>query len=59
MRTDERTGQAAKYSLKTLQDRVQRESMMSREGNFMFMTSEQRKNTDIKIDLLKQVCGIE
>ena len=59
MRTDERTGQAAKHALKSLQDKVQRERMMSRDGNFLFMSQDKRQKTAIQIDILKQVCGIE
>ena len=59
MRTDERTGQAAKHALKSLQDKVQRERMMSRDGNFLFMSQDERQKTAIQIDILKQVCGIE
>jgi len=59
MRTDERAGQAAKHTLKTLQEKVQREAMMDREGGYNFMSPEQRRITNIEIDLLKRVCGTE
>lgn len=58
MRTDEKAGQAAKYELRQLEGIMRLEDVMEPDGAYVFMTPEERKNTKIKIEVLRRVCGV-
>lgn len=59
MRTDERAGQAAKYMLRNLEDKLQLVERLDSDGSSFFMTPDQKKEALAKIALLKEICGTD
>lgn len=57
MRTNERTGQAAKYELQFLEKRLKTDSVHP-DGPGVFLKDEERRETEIKISVLRRVCGV-
>lgn len=57
MRTNERAGQAAKYELQYLEKRLNNDTAHP-DGPGALLDASERKETEIKISVLRRVCGI-